>query len=281
MRDTYLAAQTRTKITAQIRTLRSQRGWSQGEFAKRLGKPQSNVSRLENRDYGSFTLATLLELAAAFDVGLSVEFVRYDDFLRRTNDLSPGALNVPDFSRDALTVLCHDDGVVQNENQRAEQPDHANWRPGPLGFSDQTLDFSNNLTTYNGYLNETMQPIKALVSTSTIANYVASGVLGFGLAIGGVTPQQIAPDVRLASKEREIADLRRQLDQERKKRVQAERRLQQVLSARPNPPGTLFAQPEQAHSSDISIPWWDDPGVTAESSTFQRNLWGQPTGVRS
>ena len=75
MRHAYLSAQTRTKLINQIRTIRNQRGWSQGQFAEVLGKPQSNVSRLENREYGSFTLNTLFELASAFDVGLIVEFV--------------------------------------------------------------------------------------------------------------------------------------------------------------------------------------------------------------
>jgi transcriptional regulator with XRE-family HTH domain len=108
MRDAYLSGQTRTKLTNQIRAIRNQRGWLQGEFAKILGKPQSNVSRLENREYGNFTLNTLLELASAFDVGLVVEFVPYDDFLRRTHDLSTTHLQVRSFSKSALEPLCRD-----------------------------------------------------------------------------------------------------------------------------------------------------------------------------
>jgi transcriptional regulator with XRE-family HTH domain len=109
MRDAYLSGQTRTKLTNQIRAIRNQRGWSQGEFAQILGKPQSNVSRLENREYGNFTLNTLFELASAFDVGLVVEFVPYDDFLRRTHDLNPSRLQVRKFSRSALVPLCRDE----------------------------------------------------------------------------------------------------------------------------------------------------------------------------
>jgi transcriptional regulator with XRE-family HTH domain len=108
MRDAYLSAQTRTKLTNQIRTIRSQRGWSQGQFAKILEKPQSNVSRLENREYGSFTLSTLFDLASAFDIGLVVEFVPYDDFLRRTHDLTLSHLRVRSFSRSDLEPLCRD-----------------------------------------------------------------------------------------------------------------------------------------------------------------------------
>lgn len=98
MRDAYLSAQTRTRLVNQIRAIRTQRGWSQGDFAGILGKPQSNVSRLESRDYGQFTLKTLFELAAAFDCGLVVEFVPYADFLRRTNDLGEASLRVSPYN---------------------------------------------------------------------------------------------------------------------------------------------------------------------------------------
>src|SRR5437879_5345934 len=73
MRVAYLSAQTRTKLSNQIRTLRTDRGWSQGDFARILSKPQSNVSRLENRQYGKFNLTTLFEVASACDVGLVVK----------------------------------------------------------------------------------------------------------------------------------------------------------------------------------------------------------------
>jgi transcriptional regulator with XRE-family HTH domain len=116
MRDAYLSAQTRTKLTNQIRAIRNQRGWSQGQFAEILGKPQSNVSRLENREYGSFTLKTLFELASAFDVGLVVEFVPYDDFLKRTQDMRPARLSVPSFSVDRLKPLSRDYPLAEERN---------------------------------------------------------------------------------------------------------------------------------------------------------------------
>ena len=105
MRDAFLDAQTRTKLASQIRAIRTQRELSQGDLGKLLGKPQSNVSRLENCIVGRYTLSTLFELASVFDVGLVVEFVPYEDFLWRTGDLSPKALEVRAFSRDALTPL--------------------------------------------------------------------------------------------------------------------------------------------------------------------------------
>ena len=131
MREAYLAAQTRTKIANQIRAIRNQRGWSQEEFAKLTQKPQSNISRLESREYGNYTLKTLLDLASAFDVGLAVEFVSYEQFLIRTQDLRPEALEVPIFQLNALQSLCMDEspqtvtlgqypnGILKGDDSRA------------------------------------------------------------------------------------------------------------------------------------------------------------------
>jgi transcriptional regulator with XRE-family HTH domain len=105
MRDAYLAAQTRTRLALQIRTLRNQRNWSQETFGKVLDKPQSTVCRLEDRQYGKFTLQTLFELAAAFDVGVIVEFVPYAEFLGRMEDLSPYVLGAEPFTPDSLRPL--------------------------------------------------------------------------------------------------------------------------------------------------------------------------------
>lgn len=112
MRDAYLDEKTRAKVALQIRTLRSERGWPQAELGQRMGKPQSNIARLEDRDIARYTLTTLLEVASAFDCAVVVEFVRYEDFLRRTHDLTPEALSVPSFSAQALQPLCQDTGPL-------------------------------------------------------------------------------------------------------------------------------------------------------------------------
>jgi len=183
MRDAYLSAQIRTKLTNQIRAIRSLRGWSQGEFAKILGKPQSNVSRLENREYGSFTLNTLFELASAFDVGLVVEFVPYDDFLRRTYDLSPSHLQVPPFSRSALEPLCRTDyqtaapaTIVSTAPMQLESLAHlaSASSANPLtGYATQvTLDL--NAIGFSGLIQKTdmANPAVALANTTTAASQV-------------------------------------------------------------------------------------------------------------
>ena len=39
------------------------------------------ISRYENPDYGKYSISTLLELAAAFDVALAVRFVPFSELV--------------------------------------------------------------------------------------------------------------------------------------------------------------------------------------------------------
>jgi transcriptional regulator with XRE-family HTH domain len=97
-RDAYMASRVRASIALQIRALREQRRLSQTDFANRLGKPQSVLSRLENTEYGRVTVQTLLEIASALDVALVVKFCTYRDFFNQMSDTSDRALSVESFS---------------------------------------------------------------------------------------------------------------------------------------------------------------------------------------
>lgn len=113
MRDVYLEEKTRAKLAQQIRALRLQRDLSQSKLGSLMHKPQSNIARLEDRDIARYTLSSLFELASAFDVALVVEFVAYDEFLRRTQNLSPEHLQIQSFSRQALEPLCSNSTFIQ------------------------------------------------------------------------------------------------------------------------------------------------------------------------
>ncbi len=101
-RSEYVSAHVRTGIAQQIRTLRNSRGWSQGDLGTYAEKPQSVIARLENPDYGKFSVQSLLELASAFDVALVVRFVRFGEFIASTRNLSPSDLAVSSFEEDTL-----------------------------------------------------------------------------------------------------------------------------------------------------------------------------------
>jgi transcriptional regulator with XRE-family HTH domain len=108
-RTSYVAEHIRRGIAYQIRALRDQRDWSQGELSKFLGKPQSVVSRLEDPSYGKVTVQTLLEVASVFDVALQVRFVPFSTFLQQTRDVSSESMKALSFdaemeSRDAVRL---------------------------------------------------------------------------------------------------------------------------------------------------------------------------------
>lgn len=118
-RDTYVAEHVRTGIAYQIRALRTQRGWSQKRLAEEMGKPQSVVSRLEDPDYGKVSVQTVLDGAAAFDVALLVQYVSFPEFLRRTRDVSPEALQADSFDERQLLPIALNVVTIPAGNPRA------------------------------------------------------------------------------------------------------------------------------------------------------------------
>jgi hypothetical protein len=110
-RHAYVGEHVRRGIAHQIRALREDpsRNWTQGELSKRLKKPQSVVSRMEDLDYGKFTVQTLLEIANAFDVALSIRFVSYPQFVAQTRDTTEGAMRVASFDQSELSDFSSSD----------------------------------------------------------------------------------------------------------------------------------------------------------------------------
>jgi len=66
-RQAFFRTITEDDIAAQIRALRKARGLTQTKFADLAGMKQSAVSRIEQAEYASWTLATLFRVAAALD----------------------------------------------------------------------------------------------------------------------------------------------------------------------------------------------------------------------
>ncbi len=80
-REQYAAGLLDSYIALQIKTLRQQRQWSQAELAALAGKHQSQISAMEQIDFGSWKISTLRRLAKAFDLALVVRFESFGRFL--------------------------------------------------------------------------------------------------------------------------------------------------------------------------------------------------------
>jgi transcriptional regulator with XRE-family HTH domain len=112
VRSAFVSAQLSTFVSYQIRTLRIQNQLSQEELATLLGTSQSTVARLENIDYGKYSVQTLVKLAKVFDVALVVEFAEFPDFLLRTRNMSEQAMTRRRFSRKSLDFLCSNSSPI-------------------------------------------------------------------------------------------------------------------------------------------------------------------------
>jgi transcriptional regulator with XRE-family HTH domain len=97
-REVFVSAFVRQGIALQIQLLRKRETWSQKKLGEITGKKQNAITRLEDPSYGKFTITTLLELAKAFDVALSVKFVPFSELERQSKDLSTEALCVARYS---------------------------------------------------------------------------------------------------------------------------------------------------------------------------------------
>lgn len=98
-RDRFVSAHIDTGLPFQIRALREQRGMTQEDLAHLMDTSQEGISRIESPGRG-LAIKTLVRLASAFDVALVVRFVPFSGLARWVTDLSPGALEVPDFEHD-------------------------------------------------------------------------------------------------------------------------------------------------------------------------------------
>ena len=137
-RHAYAADQVRTRVAFQIRSLREQRerGWSQSEMGRRMGKPQSVISRLEDPDYGRLSLQSLFEVADVFDLALIVEWVEWDEWLERMSDFSAVALHKKSFDGNRL-MESGDSGKYQAElaTPLAAIESWSQWRQPFAGFA--------------------------------------------------------------------------------------------------------------------------------------------------
>jgi transcriptional regulator with XRE-family HTH domain len=101
-RRAFVEGHAKDTIAFQIRQLRNARDWEQRDLARELGNPklQPMISRYENPDYGRYSITTLLELAAAFDVALIVRFAPFSELVEWDLNATSKTLSPAQYSED-------------------------------------------------------------------------------------------------------------------------------------------------------------------------------------
>lgn len=115
------AADIGTGLAFQVRLLREDRGWTQEQLAHRMGKRQETISQWENPDYGRYTLNTLRELAAAFDVALLVRFAPFSELVDWSINLTPERLTPPNFDEESQPTFTWA-ALPQDDSNQAQIP---------------------------------------------------------------------------------------------------------------------------------------------------------------
>ena len=133
-RDAYVAGKVANDVAFQVYHLREGRGWTQGYLAGAAGTQQPAISRLE-RSIGSVNVGTLLKVAAAFDVGLSIRFVPFSKLVAEgVNDRLDEAISP--FDRDFPPLpLDRTHFIATNESRRmvfgSSEGSLFGWKAGP------------------------------------------------------------------------------------------------------------------------------------------------------
>ena len=155
-RDLFVSERVGQRVAFQIRAMRKQRGWTQKELAQRIGTVQEVISKLEDPDYGKFTITTLLRLQSAFDVGLAVEYFPLSTIVDWSVNGAYSDLAVPAYTDD----------------QRL-------WRSAATPLLQAISDLPMSATS-------TGSGFQAAVKTNTASNVVLVGTGRMGALVAGV-----------------------------------------------------------------------------------------------
>ncbi|OMG54703.1 hypothetical protein BJN45_05695 [Azonexus hydrophilus] len=109
VREAYVEAELVNGLAHQIRIIRQQRGWSQKDFAKKLGTTQTTVSRLEDPSYGRYSIRSLLSVSKVFDVALFVRYLPFSKFVPSVWDTSPENFEAAPYAEEISSIEFFDE----------------------------------------------------------------------------------------------------------------------------------------------------------------------------
>ena len=105
-RHGYMSRQLKAFLAQQIRELRGEE--RQEDFGKRIGKPQSVISRLEKQLDRSISIQTLIDIAEGLDIAVIIRFVDFPKFLKYTEDYSDEAITPQRYDQSAIDAIVRD-----------------------------------------------------------------------------------------------------------------------------------------------------------------------------
>lgn len=99
-RESFIRAKLNHLIPSQIKALRLRHDWTQSELAEESNMKQARVSAMEKPGEVSFSLETLIRLAAAYRVALQVRFVPFSKFSKWEDEYSQDGFDVTRIEQD-------------------------------------------------------------------------------------------------------------------------------------------------------------------------------------
>lgn len=154
-RIAFVSSHINNGIPFQIRTMRNNRNLTQEELAKLAVMKQAAICRLENPNYGNFTLKTLKEVASAFDVALIVKFVSFGELVEWDLNLGSESLDVVDYKDDPYfkqktidkaEVFSKNEKRLPSENKNVYDMDTYRKRKTPIEDAMNPLPETDDIT---------------------------------------------------------------------------------------------------------------------------------------
>jgi transcriptional regulator with XRE-family HTH domain len=147
-RVSYLDSHVKGSIAYQIQALREKEGLNQTQFGVLIGKPQSVVSRLEDTEYGSLNVNTLLQIANRLKIALNIRFCNFETILNA--DVSPAALTVENINETIGRLLAAaSPPPTKNAVVSATIQGSSVWQTPPLPNQQQSLQVFQGSGTHN------------------------------------------------------------------------------------------------------------------------------------
>lgn len=105
-RYAYAASFLNTKLAAQIKTIRQQRGMTQAEIASEMGIKQPGYARFEDVNHSVWKTDTLWDIARALGVRVNISFDTFGSLIDEKEHFDKDHLERPSFSDDPAFSKC-------------------------------------------------------------------------------------------------------------------------------------------------------------------------------